>query len=499
MALQEALEGLDFNELDVYVGRERRELPRRRARQRHPVAEIYRLFIEDDRGRRRAHARRSSCARRSASTCAARAAVAAARRAVALALRDAIRFRARHARVASRRSGARIPTGDLRQRHDPRLPGAPSSRSPGHTNDFRKLSAPALPGRHRPRQRRERELRPPRARPRADLQGRPGERGAAGALPAGRDRRAPLRRRRAQEDAARLRGARRRREAGDLRESDRALRREARRPEGPRPPRAAWSRAGCRSVLSQTFRAIIHSRMTAGLSKYRTPVSAAPTWCSSSPTPTTARSSSPTSSAIRRAPAGLRARLPAHAPRPAASARAELEPVLARHGIRAARGRPRRTTRRRLAVRLDAPRGTRRRPALPAPPRTCARRSSTCAAGRRETAAPRRAPGSEPWRRPPPGRPALDGNAVRTQRTRARILAREPAALQRAGRGPRHHRHDRRRAEHQPRQPLLPLPQQGRRSSSSSSRRFEERIDVEPATASSRPPRRSRTSGSTCT
>jgi predicted acylesterase/phospholipase RssA len=49
-------------------------------------------------------------------------------------------------------------------------------------------------------------------------------------------------------------------------------------------------------VLSQTFRAVIHSRMATGLSKYRTQYRG-PTCSSSSPSPTTARSSSPMCSA----------------------------------------------------------------------------------------------------------------------------------------------------------------------------------------------------------
>jgi predicted acylesterase/phospholipase RssA len=53
-------------------------------------------------------------------------------------------------------------------------------------------------------------------------------------------------------------------------------------------------------VLSQTFRAVIHSRMAVGMSKYESQYRDA-TWSSSSPTTTTPPSSSPTSSVTRRA------------------------------------------------------------------------------------------------------------------------------------------------------------------------------------------------------
>ena len=50
MALQEALEGLDLNELDCYVGVSAGSFLAAALANRIPVDEIYRLFIEDGRG-----------------------------------------------------------------------------------------------------------------------------------------------------------------------------------------------------------------------------------------------------------------------------------------------------------------------------------------------------------------------------------------------------------------------------------------------------------------
>src|SRR5687768_18368903 len=50
MALQESLDGLDLNELDVYVGVSAGSFLAAALANRIPVDEIYRLFIEDGKG-----------------------------------------------------------------------------------------------------------------------------------------------------------------------------------------------------------------------------------------------------------------------------------------------------------------------------------------------------------------------------------------------------------------------------------------------------------------
>ena len=94
---------------------------------------------------------------------------------------------------------------------------------PGRTDDFRKLGRQALHRRHRTRQRQVGAVRLARPRPRADFRGGQGERGSAGPLSAGADRRSRLCRRRDEEDAARFGGAEGRREAAHLHQSARAL------------------------------------------------------------------------------------------------------------------------------------------------------------------------------------------------------------------------------------------------------------------------------------
>ncbi len=141
---------------------------------------------------------------------------------------------------------------------------------PGRTDDFRKLKhklfivAADLDTGKATRVRRA------GLRPRADLRGGEGEFGAARTLSARAHRRPRLRRRRAEEDAARLRRAEGRGEAPPLRQSAGALRR---RPRGSnksgRRPRPLAER-GLVTVLSQTFRSLIHSRMRVGMERYKT-------------------------------------------------------------------------------------------------------------------------------------------------------------------------------------------------------------------------------------
>ena len=305
----------------------------------------------------------------------------------------------------------------------------------------------------------------PGPRPRADLEGGAGERGAAGPLPAGGDRRALLRRRGAAQDAARLRGARRRRAAGDLREPDRPLRRTPRRGEGrgPRPAGRGRAAAGALADLPRDH-PFAHDGGPQALPR---PATRAPTWCSSSPSADDRETFFTNIFSY-----ATRQKVCEHAyqrtRRDLLKRRYELEPMLARHGIRlrvdVLAGRHRGAWPATAAPRATSGRQAR---ACPAPRRTCATPSSTSSAARRDSPSDGRVVPSEPsscaTMRPmaKPVSARLDGNAVRTQRTRARILAGEPAALQRAGRGARHHRDDRRGAQHEPGQPLLPLPQQG--------------------------------------
>ena len=161
----------------------------------------------------------------------------------------AVRVRALHGRVArprrardaavsarpvpSRRHGivldARARDSDrrVRQQRHRRIPRA-AVRGAGPHERLPQAEAQALPGGDEPRHRRFRHLRAAPACARADLAGDRGIERAARPVPAGRDRRRVLRRRRAQQDAARVGGARRGRAAAAVRQSARAVRRQPR-------------------------------------------------------------------------------------------------------------------------------------------------------------------------------------------------------------------------------------------------------------------------------
>ena len=118
------------------------------------------------------------------------------------------------------------------------LSGAPVQRARAHRR-LPQARAQAVHRRHRSRQRQVGAVRRAGLRPRADLRGGQGERGAAGPLSARAHRRPRLCRRRAEEDAARVRRAEGRREAPHLHQSARALRRRPAPRARPAPSRSA--------------------------------------------------------------------------------------------------------------------------------------------------------------------------------------------------------------------------------------------------------------------
>ena len=282
----------------------------------------------------------------------------------------------------SPRSRSAIPTGVF----DNRAIDAFLARlfaAPGRTNDFRKLprklflvatnldtGASVVFGSRR-------------ARARADLARDRGVERAARPVPAGGDRRRALRRRRAQQDAARVGRARRGRHAAAVRQPARAVRRERRRTSR-RLTVDKLNQGGLPLVLGQTFRAIIHSRMQRRHGAVPRPV------------PGCAHR------AVRARPRGRRHVLREHLQLPAAQA-----PVRASRSPRRAQASPR--ARKRAGAALRAPRHR----APPRPPRRPGR-------ARRRTRSPTR------------GRCARDPRAKRTVQRTARELAHTLDQLERA-------------------------------------------------------------------
>ncbi len=204
-------------------------------------------------------------------------------------------------------------------------------------------------------------------------------------------------------------------------------------------------------VLAQTFRAIIHSRMKVGMEKYRAAVSGRRRRCCSSPTAKTPTCSSPTSSAMPIASGCARRRIAARA-QACWRAQSVLAPLLA-------------TARCPLE-----PRASRRCAALD---RRRAQRSATAAdATARRTAGDTR---SRAHARPSgglarrgvrdltPGARIENDGGTQTSAPHARAHPRDqPRAVQSRRRAARHDGGHRRRDEHQPGQPVLSFPQQGR-------------------------------------
>ena len=268
IALADSLDGVDLNDLDVYVGVSSGELRRRRAGERH-LAGADVPAVHRRRRRCRADARSSFSVRRWASS------RGASSRCPALSLQALRPLPARS--VARRRAGvarhavARDAGRPVRQREDRPLPRAPAV-GPGTDQRFPRARPQAVPRRDQSRHRRVGRVRRAGARSRADLaRDRRFER-AAGSVPAGADRRRALRRRRVEQDAARVGRARRGRRPAAVRESARPVRRISAATRNARRARLTvdkLNQGGLPLVLSQTFRAIIHSRMKVGMEKYR--------------------------------------------------------------------------------------------------------------------------------------------------------------------------------------------------------------------------------------
>ena len=225
VALTDTLDGIDFNELDAYVGVSSGGFVAAALANGISPAQMYRLFIDDGvdaaltpqiflRPAFGEFARRAASLPRLFA------------RATMQYLRDPFQ---RGAMESFATLVARDSDRDVRQRVGRRLPAPPVRRAGAHRR-FPQAPAQALPRRHESRFRRVGDLRRRWARPRADLEGDRGLRRAARAVPAGGDRRRALRRRRAQQDAARVRRARRGRGAAAVRQSAGALRLEPRRP-----------------------------------------------------------------------------------------------------------------------------------------------------------------------------------------------------------------------------------------------------------------------------
>jgi NTE family protein len=265
MALQESLEGLDLNELDCYVGVSAGSFLAAALANRIPVDEIYRLFIENGRGE-------GALTPELFMRPALREFAQRARRVPALAARSAWRYATRPFSTGTLESFAAlaqaIPTGvfDNEAIHDYL---AAVFTQPGQTNDFRKLSrrlylvatdldsgesvsfgrpghdhvpiskavqaSAALPG-----------LFPP-----VEIGGRHFVDGAL---------RKTLHASEALDDGAKLVIC-----VNPIVPFDAKLAAER-----GRGPQTHLVDGGLPAVLSQTFRAVIHSRMAAGLAKYRT-------------------------------------------------------------------------------------------------------------------------------------------------------------------------------------------------------------------------------------
>ena len=197
-----------------------------------------------------------------------------------------------------------------------------------------------------------------------------------------------------------------------------------------------------------------------------------PTSCCSSPTARTPTCSSPTSSATRSASGCARRR--------SRKTRHNLRRARARRSRRCSRGTASRSARDRLAdphrdvlACADATRGRCTRdpaPATSARPRATSRTRSTSSSAGSPAGAPapltRPARGVQPRRatlvRLRPTRSPAMAEKKRPRRTRERILETSLDAVQPPRRAAHHDGGHRRRDEHQPGQPLLPLPQQGR-------------------------------------
>ncbi len=245
LALADSLDGIELNDLDVYVGVSSGSYVAAALANGISPAQMYRLFIDDGSDAtltpevflRPAFAEFS---RRCGAL----------PRLVARATIQYLRHPFNHGLMES---FATLGAGDadrhLRQRGDRRLPGQ-ALRGPRAHQRFPQARPQAVPRRHQPRFGRIGDVRRARTRPRLHLARDRSLVGAAGPVPARPHRRRVLRRRRAQQDAARLGRARRGHRPPAVRQPAGAVRREqgpARRPADRREAEpAADSRSCCR-------------------------------------------------------------------------------------------------------------------------------------------------------------------------------------------------------------------------------------------------------------
>ena len=223
LALTDSLEGIDFGDLDVYVGVSSGSFVAAALANGISPAQMYRLFINDGAD---AALTPEIFLRPAFSEFAHRAALVPglALRAALQALRDP--FRRGMMESLATLSHA-VPTGMFDNRSIDRFL-RDLFAAPGPHQRFPRARPQALSRRDQSRHRRVRDLRRAGARRCSDFEGDRGLGGVARPVPAGADRRRVFRRRRAQQDAARVRRARRRRRSAPVRQSARAVRRERR-------------------------------------------------------------------------------------------------------------------------------------------------------------------------------------------------------------------------------------------------------------------------------
>ncbi len=223
VALADSLDGLDFNDLDVYVGVSSGGFVAAALANGISPAQMYRLFIDDGSGSdavagdvpaSRLRGVREARAVGPGPACPRGARLS---EAPAAARDDGIAFDA----------GPRGAHRNLQPARHRRVPEAPVQRCRTHRR-FSPTAAQAFSGRHQPRHRRIGHLRCARSRPRSDQQGDPGIRGPARPVPSRGRGRPTLCRRRAQQDAARLGRARPGRGDAHLHQSAGAVRRQRR-------------------------------------------------------------------------------------------------------------------------------------------------------------------------------------------------------------------------------------------------------------------------------
>ena len=242
LALADSLDGIDFGDLDVYVGVSSGGFVAAALANGISPAQMYRLFIDDGAD---AALTPEVFLRPAFSEFAHRAALVPGLVARATLQCAAGSVPAGHDGVAGD-AVARGADRHVRQPVDRPVSAAAVRRFRAHQR-FPPARPQALPRRDQPRHRRLGDVRRPGARARADLQGDRGLGGVAGPVSAGPDRQRVLRRRRAQQDAARIGRARRRHRSAPLRQSAGAVRRERGHAQRPHHGRQAESRRDCPS------------------------------------------------------------------------------------------------------------------------------------------------------------------------------------------------------------------------------------------------------------